>query len=141
MSSQLKPLYITRKCWKLILIYSLSGRECLFLFGGKDRAIRHVERIRNMARNGRTTASWINEDYEYAWRQIRQMGLIPIAEGHSHVDEKSDQHPSSVDVKMIPTGNIELICFPCHRNIRAWKIANTLKETLRNEIEIVIIED
>jgi proteasome lid subunit RPN8/RPN11 len=139
MPSRLKPLYITRKCWKLVLIYSISGRECLFLFGGKDRTIVHVERIRNIARNGRTTAKWISEDYEYAWKKIRQLGLSPIAEGHSHVDEKSDQHPSSVDVHVIPTGNIELICFPLSRNIRAWKIADTLRVTLKNEIELIQI--
>ncbi len=139
MSSRLKPLYITRKCWKLVLIYSVSGRECLFLFAGKERTISHVERIRNVARYGRTTARWDDVDYEYAWKRVRQLGLKPIAEGHSHVDENSDLHPSSADVKVIPTGNIELICFPLKGTIRAWKIANTLKETLENEVELRLI--
>lgn len=138
MPPKLKPIYITRKCWKTVLVYSLSSRECLFLFGGHKRMISHVERIRNVARNGRTSASWTNEDYAYAWKRIRKLGLEPIAEGHSHVDENCDQHPSSIDVRTIHTGNIELICFPQKGIIRAWRIADTLKETLRCEIEIVI---
>lgn len=123
------------------MTYSQSGRECLFLFGGRNRHITHVERIRNISRNGRTMATWDTADYEYAWRSIRRRGLYPIAEGHSHVDENSEQHPSTVDVKVIPTGNIELICFPLKETIRAWRIAESLKETLSNEIILKIEEE
>lgn len=138
MPPQLKPIYITRDCWKLVLLYSLSGRETLFLFGGKNRHITHVERIRNIARNGRTMAMWTNADYSYARSRITQLGLRVIAEGHSHVDPQSDQHPSSIDVRAIPTGNVELICFPLRGVVRAWKVADSLKETLRQELEIRI---
>lgn len=122
----------------LVLLYSTSGRECLFIFGGNNRRISHVERIRNIARNGRTSAICNEEDYNYAWRSIRRLGLRPIAEGHSHVDKNSDLHPSTVDVKVIPSGNIEIICFPRYGKNCAWKIADTLEEPLKNKIELIL---
>lgn len=139
MSSRLKPFFIKKDVWKSILMYSLSGRECLFLFGGKERTITHVIRIRNIARNGRTSAEWDVKEYRSAKKMILQMNLSHLADGHSHCDEYSLPHPSLIDIRNIRLGAIELICFPRDGTIRAWRISNTLKNTLKNEIEIRIL--
>lgn len=130
-------LRITRKCWNELLMFSLSSREILFLGAGKRNTILHIERVKNCSRGGRHQAMWSDSCYYYAREQAEAKGLKILCEGHSH--PTGLRHPSEVDVKGIPKGQIELIVFPSEKNIRAWTIKKTLKATLKSEVALIVV--
>lgn len=135
-NSAIKTLYITKDCHRRLLMWAQSRNEINFICGGHGNEILHVERIRNISVASRNFAEWNNIEYKQVKLKIKSLGYKIIAKGHSHPQAFHNEHPSSFDVHLIPTGQIELIVFPNKQLIRAWMISNSMKKTLHCEFEI-----
>lgn len=130
--------YISKEDYDRILMWSQSEKEINFICFGNDKTIKKVVRLSNIARFPQTHALWSENESKTLIREKKKEGLLVLAWGHSHPKASHPQHPSSIDVKYIETGMVELIAFSTSSKIGAWKISSNLRLTLINEVKLII---
>lgn len=130
-------LTISRENYDRLLMWGMSLKEINFICFGKGKHIGEVVRLSNTARKPKQFATWHEKVSENVIRTKELEGRKVIAWGHSHPNKRDDQHPSEVDINVIPNGQIELIIFPQKLKACAWIIKHTKELTIKSEIKII----
>ena len=132
-------LTISKENYDRLLMWGMSLKEINFICFGKGKHIEEVVRLSNTARKPKKFASWHEKVSEDIIKGKRLEGKKVIAWGHSHPNKWDDQHPSEMDIEVIPEGKIEMIIFPTEREVRAWRILSSIRKTLKSELAVVIL--
>lgn len=132
-------LTISKENYDRLLMWGMSLKEINFICFGKGKHIEEVVRLSNTARRPKQFASWHEKVSEDIIKAKQLEGKKVIASGHSHPNKWDDQHPSEMDIAVIPKGQIELIVFPIEQKIGAWQIRRNTEQTLGSKINLKLI--
>ncbi len=137
-STFINEIFISKKDYEKILMWSQSEREINFICFGNDKIIENVSRLSNLSRFPKSFSLESETERKVLVKEKKKNGYSLIANGHSHPSKYHDPHPSNTDIKYIEHGSLELIVFPFKGSIRAWIIRSTKRTTLNSEVKITI---
>lgn len=138
-SNYVGELFISKENYQRLLMWGMSKKEVQFICFGKGNFIENVVRQSNISPDPENYVCWHEKQRKLLIKEKKLPHQKIIAFGHSHPKKSHDQHPSLVDIKFIPKGNIELIIFPNQKKVRAWKIKKNINLTLEHEFKLVEI--
>jgi proteasome lid subunit RPN8/RPN11 len=135
-STFIDEIFISKKNYEKILMWSQSEREINFICFGNDKIIENVSRLSNLSRYPKSFSLEGETERKVLVKEKKKNGYTVIANGHSHPSKYHDPHPSDTDIRFIERGSLELIVFPYKGSIRAWFIRPTKQSTLNSEVKI-----